>query len=180
VRGIIAERYAKALFELAKTGPIQEEWEKQLRQLATLLKTQNELYKMLLHPAIEVSKKQDALSRITAQLHAAEPVKRILNLLIQRNRLQVFSAMMEAFSRLVDRAQGREPILIQTAQALSDNEGKKLRERLERVLGKRIELERETNPDLIGGIVFQLGSLRYDGSIRGQLSRLRTAVTEGA
>jgi F-type H+-transporting ATPase subunit delta len=178
--GIIAQRYAKALFALAETGPIQEEWEKQLKKLAALFKTEEGLRKMLLHPAVEVEKKQEALGRLTAELRTAEPVKRILNLLFQRNRLQVFSAVSEAFSQLVDRALGRVPVVIQTAHALSDQETKKLRERLEKVLKKRIELERETNPDLIGGIVFQLGSLRYDGSIRGQLSRLRTAATEGA
>jgi F-type H+-transporting ATPase subunit delta len=180
VTGIIAQRYARALFALAKAGPVQEEWEKQLKQLAALVKTEEGLRRMFLHPALDVAKKQEAASRLTARLNTAEPVKRILNLLIQRNRLRVFPAVSEAFSHLVDRAQGREPVLIQTAHALSDEESKRLKVKLEKVLNKRIELEKKTNPDLIGGIVFQLGSLRYDGSVRGRLSRLKTAATEGA
>jgi F-type H+-transporting ATPase subunit delta len=179
MRGIIAQRYAKALFALAKTGPIQEEWERQLKQLAALLKTEEGLRKMLLHPTIDVSKKQEVLQQLTVQLDAAEPVKRVLNLLIQRNRLQTFPVMVEAFSQLVDRAQGRQPILVQTAYPLSDHDAKSLQDQMERIFKKRIEFEREVNPDLIGGVVFQLGSLRYDGSIRGRLTRLRTAATEG-
>jgi len=179
MRGIIAQRYAKALFALAKTGPIQEEWEGQLKQLAGLLETEEGLRKMLLHPAVEVSKKQEVLNQLTAQLDAAEPVKRILSLLVQRNRLQAFPVMVEAFSQLVDRAQGRQPILVQTAYPLSDHDAKRLQEQMEKIFKKRIELDREVKPNLVGGVVFQLGSLRYDGSIRGQLARLRTAATEG-
>ena len=76
MRGIIAQRYAKALFALAKTGPIQEEWERELKRLAGLLKTEEGLRKMLLHPTIDISKKQEVLNQLTAQLDAAEPVKR--------------------------------------------------------------------------------------------------------
>ena len=179
MRGIIAQRYAKALFTLAKTGPIQEEWEGQLKQLAGLLKTEETLRKMLLHPTVEASKKQAVLNQLTAQLGVAEPVKRVLDLLLQRNRLQVFSVMVEVFCQLVDQAQGRQPILVQTACLLSDHDAKKLRDQMEKIFKKRIELEWQVIPELLGGVVFQLGSLRYDGSICGQLARLRTAVTEG-
>ncbi len=180
MRAIIAQRYAKALFALAKTGPMQEEWERQLKQLAGLIETEERLRKMLLHPAVEVSKKQEVLNQLTAQLGVSEPVKRLLNLLVQRHRLQGLRAISVAFSELVDWAQGRQLVLVQTAHPLSDREAKRLRGRLEGILEKRVELQREANPDLMGGIVFQLGSLRYDGSIRGQLARFRAAVSEGA
>ena len=180
MKAIIAQRYAKALFALAKTGSIQEEWERQLRQLAGLIETEERLRKMLLHPTVEVSKKQEVLSQLAAQLNATEPVKQLLRLLVQRNRVQSLHVIAVAFSQLVDRDQGRQSILIQTTHPLSDQDAKRLREQLERVLAKHVELEREVNPDLMGGVVFQLGSLRYDGSIRGQLARLRTAATEGA
>jgi F-type H+-transporting ATPase subunit delta len=176
---IIAQRYAKAIFALAKTGSTQQEWEAQLKQLAGLIVTEEGLRKILLHPAVEVSKKQEILSRLTALLDVAEPVKRLLNLLVQRHRLQDFHAVSVAFSELVDRAQGRQPVLVETAHPLSDNDATRLQGRLEGIIEKRVELQREVNPDLMGGIVFQLGSLRYDGSIRGKLARLRAAVSEG-
>lgn len=180
MRAIIAQRYAKALFALAKTGSTQEEWEKQLKQLSGLIETEERLKKTLLDPAVEVSKKQEIFNRLTALLDVAETVKRLLNLLVQRHRLQGLGTVSVAFSELVDRAQGRQPVLVQTAHPLSEREAKRLRERLEEILEKRAELQREVNPDLMGGIVFQLGSLRYDGSIRGQLARLRATAAEGA
>jgi ATP synthase F1 delta subunit len=179
VRAIIAYRYAKALFALAKTGPTQLEWEKQLRQIAGLLDTEEKLRKMLLHPAVALPKKQDVLRRLAAQLDAAEAIKPFLDLLVQRNRLQALHVISVAFGQLVDQVQGRQPILVQTAHPLSDHESKKLQEQLESVLKKQVELEQETNPDLVGGIVFQLGSLRYDGSVHGQLARLRKEATKG-
>jgi len=180
MRTIIAQRYAKALFGLAKTGSMQEEWERQLKQLAGLIETEERVRKMLLHPAVEVSKKQEILNRLTALLDVAETVKRLLNLLVQRHRLQGLGAVSVAFSELMDHAQRRQAVLVQTAHPLSDREAKRLREQLQKILEKRVELQREVNPDLMGGIVFQLGSLRYDGSIRGQLARLRATAVEGA
>jgi F-type H+-transporting ATPase subunit delta len=179
MRSIIAQRYAKAIFALAKTGSTQEEWEGQLKQLAGLIETEDGLRKILLHPAVDVSKKQEVLNQLTGPLNVAETVKRLLNLLVQRHRLQGLPAVAVAFSELVDRAQGRQPVLVETAHPLSDHEEMKLRGRLEGIIEKRVELQREVNPDLMGGIVFQVGSLRYDGSIRGKLARLRAAVSEG-
>ena len=177
---VIAQRYAKAIFHLAKTDSMQAGWKKQLEQLVTLLETEEELRAMLLHPAVDISDKQAVLNRLAAKLGVAEPVQRLLSLLVQRHRLPAIRAISIAFSELADRARGRQPARVQTAHPLSDRETEKLQEKLERILEKRIDLRVEVNPDLIGGIVLQLGSLRYDGSIRGQLERFRAAAIGGS
>jgi F-type H+-transporting ATPase subunit delta len=176
MRSIIAQRYAKALFALAKTGSLQEEWGRQLHQLAGLIETEKALRKMLLHPEVDVSRKEAVLNRLATLVDTAESVQRLLNVLVQRHRVQDLGAIAAAFRELVDQAQGRQPIQMQTAYSLSDREEKMLQDRLEGILDKQVELHREVNPHLLGGVVLQIGSLRYDGSIRGQLERFRTAV----
>jgi F-type H+-transporting ATPase subunit delta len=180
MRSVIAQRYAKALFALAKTGSMQEGWGRQLKQLGDLIETEEFLRNMLLHPDIEVSRKGAVLNRLGVLLHTAEPVQRLLNILVQRHRVQDLGSIAIAFRELVDRTQGRQPVQAQTAYSLSDSEAKRLKDQLEGVLEKQVELHWEVNPNLLGGIVFQLGSLRYDGSIRGQLERFRTAVLAGS
>jgi len=180
MRSIIAQRYAKALFSLAKSGSMQEEWGSQIKELGELIETECLLRNMLLHPDIEVSMKNAVLNRLGALLHTAEPVQRLINILVERHRVQELGSIATAFRELVDQTQGRQSVQAQAAYSLSVHEAKRLQDQLQEVLEKQVELHWEVNPNLLGGIVFQLGCVRYDGSIRGQLERFRTAVLAGS
>ena len=60
-----------------------------------------------------------------------------------------------------------------TAVELSDEEAADVVRQIEQVSGRTVEATRRVDPDLIGGLVLQAGTLRVDASVRGRLERLR-------
>jgi F-type H+-transporting ATPase subunit delta len=60
-----------------------------------------------------------------------------------------------------------------TAVELSDEEAGEIVAQIERAAGRKVEAARRVDPDLIGGLVLQIGSRRVDASVRGRLERLR-------
>ena len=69
--------------------------------------------------------------------------------------------------------QGRIAVELTTAHELSDDEARAIVEKIEKASGRTVEATRTVDPDLIGGMILQAGSLRVDASVRGRLERLR-------
>ena len=79
----------------------------------------------------------------------------------------------ELVEALVDRAQGRVAVELTTAYELSDDEASSIVSQIEQASGRTVEATRAVDPDLIGGLILQAGSLRVDASVRGRLQKLR-------
>ena len=82
-------------------------------------------------------------------------------------------ASADEFQALVDRAQGRVAVELTTAYELSDDEAASIVAQIEQASGRTVEATRRVDPDLVGGMILQAGSLRVDASVRGRLERLR-------
>ena len=81
--------------------------------------------------------------------------------------------MKTDLDRLMAAEEGRLNVELTTALELSDDEARGLVERIERASGRKVEASRRVDPDLIGGLILQVGSLRLDASVRGRIERLR-------
>jgi F-type H+-transporting ATPase subunit delta len=79
----------------------------------------------------------------------------------------------------VDAEHGRARAQVRTAVPFTDAEKQQLATRLERVLGKRIIVEEQVDSSLLGGFIAQVGSLILDGSLDGQLARMRQRLARG-
>ena len=79
----------------------------------------------------------------------------------------------DEYQALVDRAQGRVAVELTTAYELSDEEAAAIVGQIEQASGRTVEATRKVDPELIGGMILQAGSLRVDASVRGRLQRLR-------
>jgi F-type H+-transporting ATPase subunit delta len=77
------------------------------------------------------------------------------------------------FERLVARQERRIAVELTTAYELSDEEANELIGQIEQASGRKVDATRHVDPNLIGGLVLQAGSLRLDASVRGRLNRLR-------
>jgi F-type H+-transporting ATPase subunit delta len=77
------------------------------------------------------------------------------------------------FDSLVAAEERRLEVHLTTAIELSDDEAGAIVEQIERAAGRRVEATRAVDPDLIGGLVLNVGSRRVDASVRGRLDQLR-------
>src|SRR5215472_7133452 len=103
-----------------------------------------------------------------------EPLfKNFLLVVAEKGRAGELDEMARDFERLIAREERRLTVELTTARELSDAEAEAILKQIEDAAGRKVEATRKVDPDLVGGIVLQAGSLRLDASVRGRLERLR-------
>jgi F-type H+-transporting ATPase subunit delta len=168
----VADRvYARALFDAAKErhrlGPVSE----QLAQVVQATAEVPELRELLRNPQLDPRARAEALGNL---LEGGEEILRnFLLLLADKGRSGQLEEIAREFERLVADDEGILRAELATAIELSDDEADRLLKRVEEASGRRVEATRTVEPELIGGIVLQVGSHRLDASVRGRLERLR-------
>ena len=168
----VAQRtYANALFEAAKERGRLDVARDQLREFVDAVDDVPELRELLLNPQLDAADKVDALGAILAD--ADELVRNFLLLVAEKGRAAELQEIAREFESLVAAEEGVLDVELTTAVELSEDDARKLLDRIEQVSGRRLRATREVDPGLIGGFVLRAGSHRADASVRGRLERLR-------
>jgi len=176
IPGSIARRYAKALFSLAVEKGRIEPWSDSLLALGQAIEGSTELRDVLQNPAYPRETRAAVMARLTEPFHLdAEPAA-LLQLLGERNRLGGLTAIGAAFRELADVELGRIRARVTSAVPLDDAAVHAIAERLSAATQKKVLVERVIDPAILGGVVAQVGSVVYDGSIRTQLEDLRSTL----
>src|SRR5262249_48682044 len=114
---------------------------------------------------------------VAGHLGVSDLTHDFLGLVAQRGRASSLPKMAEVFRELVDDELGRARAKVRTAVALTEADREALRQRLGRALhGKHVELDETVDNGLLGGFVAEVGSYIVDGSLDGQLARLRAQL----
>jgi len=178
-KGAAGRRYAKALFQLAseagQVAPVRAE----LDALATLLVENAELAGVLLQPLRPVAERRRVLEAVAARMGAGALLRHFYQVLIAHRRLVDIEAIRVEFARLADEQAGLRRAQVRTARPLSDAQVERLRRALAARVGQEVQLEVEVDPELLGGVVAQVGDLVLDGSVRTQLRQLRASLASG-
>jgi F-type H+-transporting ATPase subunit delta len=173
-----ARRYAKALFELAQQekqlAPIRE----RLEQIDQMIRTQTELRELCQNPRYHQEEKKRILASLADRIGSPPLLKRFMDLLVQKNRLPQLPDITKVFGILVDEAQGVEHVRVQAARPLSKDQQSQLKRQLEALMRRDVDLVVDEDSSLIGGMVVYAGSRVYDGSVKGQLQRLRRELVK--
>ncbi|MGQ9488162.1 MAG: ATP synthase F1 subunit delta [Armatimonadota bacterium] len=168
----VARRYARALFNSALHAQVIEAVGEALQQLLITLQEQPPLGQILRNPLMPRERKgqivQQTLGRDTHPLVAS-----LLNVLVDKRREALLADVVREFERLRDEHLGIVRAQATMAYPLDSEQEQALRHCLERRTGKTVVLDVATDPSLIGGVVVRIGDTVIDGSIRGQLLRLK-------
>ncbi len=163
--------YARALYQAAEERDRVDVARDQLAQLAEAMEETPELEAFLANPQLDPSAKESVLDEVTT---GADPVIRnFVRLVASKGRAGQLRAIAEEFDALVDRAQGRLAVELTTAYEMAEDEAASIVSTIEKASGRTVEATRSVDPDLIGGVILQAGSLRVDASVRGRIDRLR-------
>jgi F-type H+-transporting ATPase subunit delta len=168
----IAQRmYARALYEAAREQDRVDVARDQIAELAGALEASPELEAFLANPQLDPGAKASVLEQVT---EGGDPIVRnFVRLVASKGRGGQLRAIAEEFEAIVDQEQGRLKVELTTAYALGEDEARSIVGRIEQASGRTVEASRSVDPDLIGGMILQAGSLRVDASVRGRLDRLR-------
>jgi F-type H+-transporting ATPase subunit delta len=168
---VVDRVYANALFEAAQEQGKLEPVGEQLSQLVEAEREVPELRELLRNPQLDPRARRAALEDVLGE--SDELLRNFLLVLSDKGRAGQLEEIAAEFERLVAEAAGIVNAELTTAVELSDDEADKLLQQIEQASGRKVEATRAVDPELIGGIVLQVGSHRLDASVRGRLDRLR-------
>jgi len=167
--------YARALYEAAKDQDKLDAVREELGDFVEAQRQVPELRELLRNPQLDQRLKASALEELLGG--DEELVRNFLLLLTEKNRAGEIDEIAREFDRLVAEAEGILDVELTTAVELSDEETREVITQIEKASGRKVEATQRVDPDLIGGLVLQAGSLRLDASVRGRLDRLRQELT---
>ena len=172
---VVARRYAKALADvLAGSDPAQVL--AQLRGIEEIIRSSQELRSALATPAVPPSRKRAVMARLIEPLRVSAQVRNFLYVVIDHRRIHELASIIEAFEALADERLGWVRADVTSAHELTEVQRAALGAQLSRLAGKQAKLRFTTDPAVMAGVVARVGSTVYDGSVRGQLERLRVKL----
>jgi F-type H+-transporting ATPase subunit delta len=172
---VVHRTYARALFDAAKDSGDLAAAREELGDFVAAMRAVPELHDTLVNPQLDPRAKRSALEGLLSG--GDERVRNFLLLLAEKGRIAELAPIYEEFERLVAADEGVLDVELTTAYELSDQEAGEIVRQIEQTSGRRVEATRKVDPDLIGGIVLQVGSRRVDASVRGRLNGLRQELT---
>lgn len=176
----VANRYAKALGEIvfspgASLTPDQAISE--LNAFNALLEEGSQLKHILRSPAVTSATKRAVLGKLVEQAGLSRITRNLLFVLSDKKRITLLPALVTSFQALVDAQRQIVRAQVTVASEPAPESKMRLEAALGRLSGKNIVAEYRVDPVVIGGVVAKIGSTVYDGSVRGQLERLRRKLT---
>ena len=174
----IAEVYSRSLFDVAKEQGDLDRIHDELGEFSDALADDHDLQVFFFSPYFSSQEKKDGLGKMIED--ADENLVRFLELLAERHRMPVLFRIRRAFDDLWRIENKRLPVKVTSAieldQEMVDDIGKKIEEQT----GQRIELSSKVDPDVLGGLVLQVGNMVLDASVRNRLEKLRKSVARAA
>ena len=147
----------------------------QLQDFVAAVADVPELRAVLRNPQLDPKAKARVLTDLLGD--ADELLRNFLLLTAEKGRIGEIETIGAEFERLMAREERRLTVELTTAKELTDDEEAAIIRQIEQASGRKVDATRRVDPDLIGGIVLQVGSLRLDASVRGRLERLRRELT---
>jgi F-type H+-transporting ATPase subunit delta len=168
----LAERYAQALFNVARDSGRLDEYLTQARTLSRIVSQTPHLLPFLTAPHIDEEKKFAFLQRTLGD-YLSPYLFRLVKVLTTYNRADSLLDVLDEFENFVDRSRGIFEAFICTAKSLDELQKSLLHSALEKFFSAKLKIGFRVEPHLIGGIIFQCEDTMIDASLRGELNRLK-------
>ena len=165
-----ARRYARAVFEIALEKKQLDEWQSGLEEMTRLGRDET-IASFLESPDIRFEDKARLLSEGLGDTNPL--VMNMAYLLLTRGKFGMLADIADGYQRLLDDYNNIERAEVTTAVPLDNEDRQRLAKRLGDITGKKVILEHEVDPDLIGGVVVRMAGKMMDGSTRGKLEALK-------
>jgi F-type H+-transporting ATPase subunit delta len=170
--GAAAERYARAIFELGSESGQLDRLTQEIAEFASSFQEQQVLRRTLENPVLEESVRERVLRQVARHSQYSPLATNSLLVLLRRRRLGELPAIARRLRTLADERNGVSRAKIVSAGSLPESYFNQLKQRLEGALGRRVIVEHEEDPSLIGGVLVRVGDNTFDGSIKGRLEEL--------
>ena len=178
ISSAILGRYAKSLAEIVFEDNIDEKVTEDLKTYSEIFRAVPDLLEALDSPAVPREAKERLLDELMARYPVHPTTSNFLRILLQNNRIRYFQEILDGFIKSMNEHKGIVSAQVTAAAPLSQQEVKGLEDRLADITGKSVNVELRTDASLLGGIVVQIGSTNFDGSIRTKLAEMKRRLAE--
>ena len=165
-----ALKYASALYEGAERDKVIPKVQKDIEKITETFK--GTVIKDLSNPVWPLKSKKAALQTVSKKLGLTEETLKFLHIVAENNHFGELGLIFEEFGNIYNREHNIVPVVIQTVKPLSPAQDKKLRNNLEKYLGKKVIVAYEVKPQILGGLVISFADKLLDDSIAGKLNQL--------
>jgi F-type H+-transporting ATPase subunit delta len=177
VTGGLPLRYARAFAQVAEASRLDPAAvQRQMQDFADTLAGSAELRDVLTNPSVPKAQKLKVLDGLAPRMGLARQVRNLLAVVLEHERLDDFDEIRAEYRELADAHAGALEATITSARPLSWEARAELELGVEKLAGARVRATYVEDPALIGGAVVQIGSTVYDGSIRAQLTQLKSRM----
>ncbi|MFZ0958805.1 MAG: ATP synthase F1 subunit delta [Candidatus Sulfotelmatobacter sp.] len=173
----VASTYARAFADVVlstKLDPQRATGE--LRRVAGLLAESSDLRRVWDNPAIPAEQKRGLLDAIAKRDGIEKVVRNLVAVLIDHRRVKYLDALIQQLEKELDARLGFAEAQITSVRELSDAEKRGLETHVAKVTGKKVRAKFGQDSSLLGGVVVRIGSTIYDGSVKGQLEKIREQI----
>jgi F-type H+-transporting ATPase subunit delta len=174
----VANTYARAFADVVLSKRLDADRAMaELRVVADLLAESVELRRVWENPAIPAEQKRKLLDVIARRDGISRPVRNLVAVVIDHRRVRFLSRIIQQVEKELDARLGLVEAEIFSMRELGDTEKRALEAQLGRVTGKKVRARYGQDASLLGGAVVRVGSTIYDGSVKGQLERIKEAIS---
>lgn len=178
ISAAIAERYATAVFELAREAKGLKALEADVEALGAAIDASADLRDLIGSPIYPREAQEKAIGALAAKMGLSAPVANGLALMAQKRRLFALPQLLNALAAQIAEEKGEVTAVVTAATALSKAQADKLAAALKAQTGKTVKLAMSVDESLIGGMIVKLGSKMIDTSVKSKLASLQNAMKE--
>jgi F-type H+-transporting ATPase subunit delta len=180
MRGALATHYAQALADAVfapNSGISPADAVAQFRAAESMVTHSKPLQLALLSPAVNKSRKQAVISKLSEELGCQRVIRNFLLVVVSHRRIMDLKSMRESFEDVVDERLGWVRAEIASAHEVAPTQREEIERALGEQLGKFIRATYLVDSSLIGGVRARVASKEYDATVRGKLENMRQRIT---
>lgn len=170
----ITSRYARAFAEVVFEKKMDAlKAAEALRGMVALVESNPELKTIWENPSVPAEQKRAVLDAITRKIDSPAPLRNFIAVIIDHERVAQLGEIAQQFEAEINQRLNRAEAEITSARELIPEERREMEGKIASVTGKSVKAKYEIDPKLLGGAIIRVGSTVYDGSVRGQLQKLK-------
>jgi F-type H+-transporting ATPase subunit delta len=173
---VIAKRYAKALVQLAEEKNIVDKTKTDITSFVAAVVSAPALQKLFASPVFTPDHKKVVIKDLAAKLGMQTITQRFVEHLAETGRIRYVKDVADAFQDILAERANRAMARLTTAVALKPDDLADIKNKLEALSGKQVDIDAAVDASLIGGAQARIGSTVYDGTIKNQLAKMRSQL----
>jgi F-type H+-transporting ATPase subunit delta len=173
-----AVRYGRELFDVTWRHDQAAAVADELDVIAEAMREHRGEARPLFHPLVSQARKQQTVGALVGSLGLSKPTSVLLHALLDAHQIHLVPVVADSFRARLNHKTGVIQARVTTAAPLAPEKAAALADRLQQISGRKVQLQTTIDPSVIGGVVAQVDSTVYDGSVARQLARMRQKLVE--